>query len=362
MSFSFASQNYYSYLNKSSLSDDDCDLCVLQENESEQAWDESKRRIAYKYARKWYDKHRYFRMLKSVDEAYSGLFQGIGWKQSFQYYGVDSIEELSNLNVENLHDSAKNACRDNGIPEFLIDSFIDKFSRLKFCLIHHSSNLGYNPLKSLCKLTEMSQAELINADTDILNTQKYDISWLSNNGFVFFKMQLDPDEYNSINYHRSRFGSEMYIFPLESTSLTKIGHIYTLDPISTENDEVTTDMFSNTIFGDKLLAGCTLREVDIPPTDRNAEYYYPETGTTCLQPGLQVVFNKSDVLKGLALYILVEASKMHPDIFQYLLQATSLEAEDVVKLIDVMLTRALKIQALLPGEFKTGFKRQVSMF
>ncbi len=332
-----------------------------------------------KYATKWYQYAQRRKMEREHPSAYQNLRHGKFWRQFpiTSEQGLSSLGDFMTLSSDNVGDIEGAVKRlapkifetefGSQIDETTIDRFIKKFSALDFILIHWTKrDEKYNSIKSLTKLRGLSQNELISAaqleveknkdnefDAGLENTNYADILELSNNSFAFFKMQLNPKTYPHLRLHRSRFGNHAYVFPMLDTQLMKLGHIYGTDPLAPTQNEVDANFFKQTIIGKALPKG-KLKEYVGENHEKEPLFSYHFAEEIAFRPGQDIFYGK-DILKGLAIYTLFESLKLHPMISKTLLESPSLEDPEIVKIIDIMLSRVLRIQALLPGEVGTRF-------
>ncbi len=299
--------------------------------------------LAKKYIKKWYKAMRYKTMERASPEAYKALGRGTFWEDPT--FDQNSMILLSQKTTQTLEMGMRIIADCLDIPVENGHRFVEEFSKLDFSLIHWT-RLGekYPFIKSLQELTK--QGSLVEH-----NTEADDIKELSNQSFAFFKMQLNPHTYN-LPFHRSRFGTYGYVFPLKDSGLTKIGHLYALDPIYAEEDRVYSKMFKDTTVGSKIPKEIrTLRKVI-----GSSNFSYPSHPESELEDRApqKKMFYGQDILKGLALHILLESFNLSPEITKTLL-SSSLEGPEMIKLLDVLLTRVVKIQALLPRHVATRY-------
>merc|ERR1719499_3007312 len=84
---------------------------------------------------------------------------------------------------------------------------------------------------------------------------------------------------------------------------------------------------------------------------------YPASGADSVElNAAQWVFTGQHALRGIALKLLTEACRMHPALGTYLISvATCPEKADLafVQMLDVLLTKVVRLQGLLPGGIAT---------
>lgn len=111
------------------------------------------------------------------------------------------------------------------------------------------------------------------------------------------------------------------------------------------------------------VCGGMLRLVDA--TDSGALLLYPASGEASTKvDAVRWVFWGQQALRGIALKVLTEACRMHSIIGRYLISGASAHAdEEMVQVLDVLLTKAVRLQGLLPGGIATtgsSFVRDVA--
>ncbi len=317
---------------------------------------DSETQLVRRYAQKWYRKTWEEKIKKEAEISYQSLRLGADWNNP--NFDQTSMQSLSNTNLLKLRKHASRLIKALRLEEQVLENFLTQFSQLSFIAnAHIKQSHPISVIKSLTKRLHTTQSEISRDPSSVLsqtNAELSDIQRLANNSFVFFKLQLDPETYPSIRYHRSNLGRQAHVFPLENTHLLKFGHVYTIDPVWLDGDGVDSDFFQDTIVYQHLPPEETLRE----PIDEET-YAYSNERQVAAKP-LEKIFYGKDILQGIALYMLTESCRLHPKIVQTLLDH-HLSDPQVIKLMDILLSRVLKIQGLLPGEIGTGFTKFIEI-
>lgn len=203
-----------------------------------------------------------------------------------------------------------------------------------------------------------------------------DIVELANQGFVFFKVQLAR-----MPWHRSGMGRHAYVFPLERTQLLSLGHFYLVDPVALHQLELPVESFRGSHLYGQLEAATKLAQGLLRRLDTNDGaghvLFYPATGERHDLDATQWLHYGTDGLEGIALTLLREACRMHRCLGDFLVSVAGGEAEmekmegegdshirkmrrtreqnnvETMHLLDILLTRGLRVQGLLPGGIAT---------
>ncbi len=308
--------------------------------------------VARKWLHKWYAETQKRKIMKEVDGAYQDLRFGSFWKKLSPNFDRPSMEAFSTQNLARLEKESLDDAQKLGLEEQNVRDFVQNFSTLSFIANAHTTELIKLPtVNPLTKRIGKTQEEISKDPSSVLsqtNAELSDIQCLANNSFIFFKLQLDPKQYNGIKYHRSGLGRNAHVFQLEHTHLSQFGHVYTIDPVFLVKDCVDAELFQGTIVHEWLPSGY-LREV------HQGQYIYSDDTEVAANP-MQKIFYGPDILPGIALYMLTEAYRLHPKIAETLL-LHPLEKAEMVQLMDILLSKVLKIQGLLPGGIGTGFTK-----